>query len=92
MVLGKSLIDKDGSAHDMLGLLGLVTSFENEKFTWVTVKQLLYTTQNYLVEILRGEAMNFIIARYYLNQMTYCFPLLMLQIMQYKKQVLFEAM
>jgi len=64
---------------------------KNENFTWVIVKQLLYTTQNYLVEILRGEAMNFIIARYYLNQMTYCFPSLMLQIMPYKKQVLFEA-
>ena len=27
MVLGKSLIDKDGNAHDMLGLLGLVLLF-----------------------------------------------------------------
>ena len=32
MVLGKSLIDKSGCAHDMLGLLGLVTSFEKRKF------------------------------------------------------------
>ncbi len=32
MVLGKSLIDKDGIAHDMLGLLGLVTSYEKQKF------------------------------------------------------------
>ena len=32
MVLGKQLIDKDGIAHDMLGLLGLVTSYANRKF------------------------------------------------------------
>ena len=32
MVLGKSLIDKDGISHNMLGLLGLVTSYEHQKF------------------------------------------------------------
>ncbi len=32
MVLGDTLIDKDGTAHGMLGLLGLVTSFEKRKF------------------------------------------------------------
>lgn len=32
MVLGKSLIDKNGTAHKMLGLLGLVTSYEKRKF------------------------------------------------------------
>ena len=32
MVLGKQLIDKDGKAHDMLGLLGLVTSYADRKF------------------------------------------------------------
>ena len=32
MVLGKQLIDKDGTAHDMLGLLGLVTSYADRKF------------------------------------------------------------
>ncbi len=32
MVLGKTLIDKDGHAHAMAGLLGLVTSFEKRKF------------------------------------------------------------
>ena len=32
MVLGKQLIDKDGTAHNMLGLLGLVTSYAERKF------------------------------------------------------------
>ena len=32
MVLGEALIDKDGARHKMLGLLGLVTSFETRKF------------------------------------------------------------
>ena len=32
MVLGRQLIDKDGIAHDMLGLLGLVTSYADRKF------------------------------------------------------------
>ena len=32
MVLGKQLIDKDGKAHNMLGLLGLVTSYADRKF------------------------------------------------------------
>lgn len=32
MVLGKSLIDKNGTSHKMLGLLGLVTSYEKRKF------------------------------------------------------------
>ena len=32
MVLGKSLIDKNGIAHKMLGLLELVTSYEKQKF------------------------------------------------------------
>ena len=32
MVLGKSLIDKDGTSHNMLGLLGLETSYEKQKF------------------------------------------------------------
>jgi len=32
MVLGEGLIDKDGERHRMLGLLGLVTSFETRKF------------------------------------------------------------
>ena len=32
MVLGKQLIDKDGKAYDMLGLLGLVTSYADRKF------------------------------------------------------------
>jgi len=32
MVLGEGLIDKDGNRHKMLGLLGLVTSFEKRKF------------------------------------------------------------
>ena len=32
MVLGKQLIDEDGEAHDMLGLLGLVTSYADRKF------------------------------------------------------------
>ncbi len=32
MVLGKSLIDKNGTVHKMLGLLGLETSYEKRKF------------------------------------------------------------
>lgn len=32
MVLGKTLIDKDGTRHGMAGLLGLATSFEKRKF------------------------------------------------------------
>lgn len=32
MALGKTLIDKDGTAHEMAGLLGLVTSYEKRKF------------------------------------------------------------
>ena len=31
MVMGKGLIDRDGKAHEMLGLLGLETSFEKRK-------------------------------------------------------------
>ncbi|MCH2096474.1 MAG: cobyrinic acid a,c-diamide synthase, partial [Rhodobacteraceae bacterium] len=32
MALGKALIDKTGTAHQMLDLLGLVTSYEKRKF------------------------------------------------------------
>ncbi|SHH61524.1 cobyrinic acid a,c-diamide synthase [Cognatishimia maritima] len=32
MALGEALIDKDGHRHQMLGLLGLVTSYEKRKF------------------------------------------------------------
>lgn len=32
MALGEALIDKDGVRHQMLGLLGLVTSYEKRKF------------------------------------------------------------
>ncbi|MFL4470417.1 cobyrinate a,c-diamide synthase [Tateyamaria armeniaca] len=32
MALGETLIDKDGTAHAMAGLLGLVTSYEKRKF------------------------------------------------------------
>ncbi|MFV0513224.1 MAG: cobyrinate a,c-diamide synthase [Jhaorihella sp.] len=32
MALGRALIDKDGTRHEMAGLLGLVTSYENRKF------------------------------------------------------------
>ncbi|MEC7190492.1 MAG: cobyrinate a,c-diamide synthase, partial [Pseudomonadota bacterium] len=32
MVLGKQLIDKDGTSHNMLGLLALVTSYAERKF------------------------------------------------------------
>jgi len=32
MVLGETLIDKDGTHHKMAGLLGLMTSFEKRKF------------------------------------------------------------
>jgi cobyrinic acid a,c-diamide synthase len=32
MALGKALIDKEGQAHEMAGLLGLVTSYEKRKF------------------------------------------------------------
>ena len=32
MALGEALIDKDGVSHQMLGLLGLVTSYEKRKF------------------------------------------------------------
>jgi cobyrinic acid a,c-diamide synthase len=32
MALGKALIDKEGHAHQMAGLLGLVTSYEKRKF------------------------------------------------------------
>ncbi len=32
MVLGDTLTDKDGSRHQMAGLLGLITSFEKRKF------------------------------------------------------------
>ena len=32
MALGEALIDKDGVAHEMAGLLGLVTSYEKRKF------------------------------------------------------------
>lgn len=32
MALGQTLIDKEGHAHQMAGLLGLVTSFEKRKF------------------------------------------------------------
>jgi len=32
MVLGKQLIDEEGTAHNMLGLLGLVTSYAERKF------------------------------------------------------------
>ena len=32
MALGESLIDKEGTAHKMIGLLGLVTSYEKRKF------------------------------------------------------------
>ena len=31
MVLGEGLIDRDGKAHEMLGFLGLETSFEKRK-------------------------------------------------------------
>lgn len=32
MALGQTLIDKDGTRHKMVGLLGLVTSYEKRKF------------------------------------------------------------
>ena len=32
MALGAGLIDKDGTRHEMAGLLGLVTSYEKRKF------------------------------------------------------------
>ena len=32
MALGEALIDKEGNRHQMLGLLGLVTSYEKRKF------------------------------------------------------------
>lgn len=32
MALGEALIDKDGHRHEMVGLLGLVTSYEKRKF------------------------------------------------------------
>ncbi|MAY86475.1 MAG: cobyrinic acid a,c-diamide synthase [Pseudooceanicola sp.] len=32
MALGQALIDKDGTRHEMAGLLGLVTSYEKRKF------------------------------------------------------------
>ncbi len=32
IALGETLVDKDGTAHQMAGLLGLVTSFEKRKF------------------------------------------------------------
>ncbi len=32
MALGDALIDKDGTSHQMLGLLGLVTSYQTRKF------------------------------------------------------------
>lgn len=32
MALGQALIDKEGNSHQMLGLLGLVTSYEKRKF------------------------------------------------------------
>jgi cobyrinic acid a,c-diamide synthase len=32
MALGQALIDKEGHSHEMLGLLGLVTSYEKRKF------------------------------------------------------------
>ena len=32
MALGKTLVDKEGNSHEMLGLLGLVTSYEKRKF------------------------------------------------------------
>lgn len=32
MALGQTLVDKDGQAHEMAGLLGLVTSYEKRKF------------------------------------------------------------
>lgn len=32
MALGKVLIDKNGTSHEMAGLLGLVTSYEKRKF------------------------------------------------------------
>ncbi|WP_390912657.1 cobyrinate a,c-diamide synthase [Pseudosulfitobacter sp. SM2401] len=32
MALGQALIDKEGNSHEMLGLLGLVTSYEKRKF------------------------------------------------------------
>ena len=32
MVLGDGLVDKDGTRHQMAGLLGLATSFEKRKF------------------------------------------------------------
>ena len=32
MALGQALIDKDGTRHQMAGLLGLVTSYEKRKF------------------------------------------------------------
>ena len=32
MALGKTLVDKEGTSHEMLGLLGLVTSYEKRKF------------------------------------------------------------
>jgi cobyrinic acid a,c-diamide synthase len=32
MALGQALIDKEGNNHEMLGLLGLVTSYEKRKF------------------------------------------------------------
>ena len=32
MVLGEGLVDKDGTRHEMAGLLGLVTSYEKRKF------------------------------------------------------------
>ena len=32
MVLGKQLIDKEGKSHEMIGLLGLVTSYAKRKF------------------------------------------------------------
>ena len=32
MALGEVLIDKDGTPHQMAGLLGLVTSYEKRKF------------------------------------------------------------
>ena len=32
MAMGAALIDKDGTVHQMAGLLGLVTSYEKRKF------------------------------------------------------------
>ena len=91
MVLGKQLIDKDGKAHDMLGLLGLVTSMQTGNSIWVTGWQKRSQTAACLAAKQNGGAMSFITARFLISLTRRYFLWLMLKEIWCLKQGLCEV-